>query len=121
MSATINSRVQLKRDTTANWNNAIGFLPLAGELIVYTDYRTLTKEIDGEDVDIPVPGFKIGDGQTFVQDLPFTDEALRAELLEHINNVNVHVSLEDKLFWNNKINVNDQMELVNGALVFNRN
>lgn len=121
MSATINSRIKLKRDTTVNWNNATGFVPLAGEVIVYEDYRHMTKEIEEESVEVPIPGFKIGDGQTFVQDLPFTDEALRIELLEHINNVDIHVSLEDKLFWNNKINVNDHMELVNGSLVFNRN
>lgn len=121
MSATINSRIKLKRDTTVNWNNATGFVPLAGEVIVYEDYRHMTKEINGESVEVPIPGFKIGDGQTFVQDLPFTDEALRIELLEHINNVDIHVSLEEKSFWNNKINVNDHMELVNGSLVFNRN
>ena len=37
MSATINTRIQCKRDTTAHWDAAVGFIPLAGELIVYED------------------------------------------------------------------------------------
>ena len=39
---TVNTRIQLKSDTEANWNKAgpkdgsRGFVPLLGELIVYT-------------------------------------------------------------------------------------
>ena len=38
----LNTRIQLKRDTTENWNNAKGFIPLPGEIIIYTDYETKT-------------------------------------------------------------------------------
>lgn len=116
-----NVRIKSKHDSTANWNAAIGFVPLEGEIIVYNDYKTITKEVDGETCQVQVPGIKIGDGQTYVQDLPFLDSEMRDRILEHINNDNIHVSLQEKLFWNNKINVNDSAELVNGALVFNRN
>lgn len=121
MSATINSRIQNKKDTTANWNAARGFVPLAGEVIIYTDYKTIRKEIDGEMTDVHVPGVKIGDGQTYVQDLPFVDTELRDRLMEHINNQDIHVTLREKLFWNNKLNVDDTSEVVDTALVFNRN
>ena len=121
MSATINSRIKLKRDITANWNNAIGFIPMEGEVIIYEDYKIITKEVDGVEQNIPIPGFKVGDGRAYVQDLPCIDEELREKLLDHINNTDVHVTLEEKSFWNNKINVNDHMELANGSLVFNRN
>ena len=50
MSGTLNARIQYKRDTTINWNNARGFVPLVGEIIVYNDYKSITKEIDGEEV-----------------------------------------------------------------------
>ena len=116
-----NMRIQNKRDTTANWNAARGFVPLTGEVIIYTDYKTIRKEIDGEMKNVFVPGIKIGDGQTYVQDLPFVDTELRDKIMEHINNENIHVTLQEKLFWNNKLNVNDNMELVDGALVLNRN
>ena len=121
MSATVNSRIQNKRDTTLHWNQARGFIPLAGEAIIYTDYKTIRKEVDGEMKNVFVPGVKIGDGQTYVQDLPFVDTELRDRIMEHINNENIHVTLQEKLFWNNKLNVNDNMELVDGALVLNRN
>ena len=121
MSATVNSRIQNKRDTTLHWNQARGFIPLAGEVIIYTDYKTIRKEVDGEMKNVFVPGIKIGDGQTYVQDLPFVDTELRDKIMEHINNENIHVTLQEKLFWNNKLNVNDNMELVDGALVLNRN
>ena len=48
MSATVNTRIQHKRDITQHWNEARGFVPLAGEVIIYTDYKTIQKEIDGE-------------------------------------------------------------------------
>ena len=121
MSATINTRIQNKRDTTLHWNQAKGFIPLAGEVIIYTDYKTIQKEIDGEMQSVLIPGIKIGDGQTYVQDLPFVDTDLRDRLMEHINNQDLHVILQEKLFWNNKLNVDDASEVVDAALVFNRN
>ena len=121
MSATVDTRIQNKRDTTVNWNAAIGFIPLQGEIIIYTDYKTIEKEIDGELKVVQIPGIKIGDGRAYVQDLPFIDEELRDKIMMHINNPNIHVTLQEKLFWNNKLNVDDNAELVDGALIFNRN
>ena len=121
MSATVNTRIQEKRDSTANWNAAQGFVPLQGELIIYNDYKTIQREIDGELRTVQIPGIKIGDGMAYVQDLPFVDEELRDRLMVHINNPDIHVTLQEKLFWNNKLNVNDAAELVDGALILNRN
>lgn len=55
-----NSRIQLKHDTEAHWILAQNFSPLAGELIIY-------------DVDAAhsTPRFKVGDGTTNVNNLPF--------------------------------------------------
>lgn len=121
MSATINSRIQIKRDTTQHWDQAQGFIPLAGEAIVYIDYKITQKEIDGEMASIVIPGVKIGDGQTYVQDLPFVDAELRDKLIGHIDNQDIHTTLQEKLFWDNKLNINDDLEVVDAALVFNRN
>ena len=38
----VNARIKSKHDTTANWNAATGFIPLAGEIIIYDDYKTIT-------------------------------------------------------------------------------
>lgn len=60
MSNVIKGRVQSKRDTTANWNATKNFIPLLGEIIIYSDYY-------GENT----PAIKVGDGKTRVQDLGF--------------------------------------------------
>ena len=65
---TIKTRIQLKSDTEANWNKAgpkegsNGFVPLLGELIVYT-----------ADTTHPFSRLKIGNGSTNVVRLPFID------------------------------------------------
>ena len=65
---TIKTRIQLKSDTEANWNKAgpkdgsAGFVPLMGELIVYT-----------ADEAHPFSRLKVGDGNTNVVNLPFID------------------------------------------------
>lgn len=130
MSGTMNARIQLKHDTTEHWNNAIGFIPLPGEVIVYDDYETKTYTVEeyGETVTktVQIPNIKIGTGNAYVQDLAFVDEQTKAILMEHINNQNIHVTLQDKLFWNNKVNIDDayaqiHQELEDETLIFNRN
>ena len=130
MSATINSRIQLKRDTTEHWNQAIGFIPLPGEVIVYEDYevKTYTVVEYGETVTktVNVPNIKIGTGNAYVQDLAFVDENTKNILLEHIHNQDIHTTLAEKIFWNNKINVDDATEQITGeleeeTLILNRN
>ena len=116
MSATIDGRIQLKRDTTEHWNQASGFIPLPGEVIVYTDYESYQKEVNGVMKTILVPNIKIGTGNAYVQDLAFVDEKTRDILMEHIYNQDVHTTLQEKLFWNNKINVDDAYEQVSGEL-----
>ena len=130
MSATINARIQLKRDTTENWNNARGFIPMAGEVIVYTDYETKTYQTEeyGEMVTktVQIPNIKIGTGNAYVQDLAFVDEKTRDILMAHIQDHDIQVTLQEKVFWNNKINVDDVKEQATGeledeTLILNRN
>ena len=130
MSGMIDARIKIKHDTTANWDRASGFIPLAGEIIVYDDYETKTYTVEeyGEEVEktVNIPNIKIGTGNAFVQDLAFVDSKTKETLMEHINNLDVHTTLQEKLFWNNKVNIDDSYELVHDELVgeeliFNRN
>ena len=130
MSSKIDTRIQLKRDTTENWNNARGFIPLPGEVIVYTDYETKTYTVEeyGETVTktVEIPNIKVGTGNAYVQDLGFVDEKTRDILMAHIQDHDIHVTLQEKVFWNNKINVDDAEEQVSGeledeTLILNRN
>ena len=77
--ATVKTRIQLKSDTEANWNRATNFCPLRGEVIIY-----LTDELH------PFFRIKIGDGTTYVRDLPFFTGQSNAfdviiDTTEHLN------------------------------------
>lgn len=56
----VQARIQHKHDTEANWNKATGFIPKAGELIIYD-----------KDENHNYLRVKIGDGSTLVSDLEF--------------------------------------------------
>lgn len=112
-----NISVSVRYGDTAYWNNQIGYVPEEGEIIIYSDYQQI--EIGGQTVDIP--GIKIGSGNAYVQDLVFTDQYQSSMLLSHINNEDVHTSVTEKAFWNHKLNVVDNAEVVDNVLVFNRN
>lgn len=130
MADTILSRIKLKHDTTENWNKARGFIPMPGEVIIYDDYqvKTWTVEEYGETVTktANIPGIKIGTGNSYVQDLAFIDDELRDKLMTHINNADLHTTLAEKMFWNNKVNIDDEYakihgELIDDTLIFTRN
>lgn len=70
----INSRIQHKHDTAANWSKATNFAPKAGELIIY--------DIDDN---YSYPRIKIGDGTTNIDLLPFTDKELAT--VEYVNSI----------------------------------
>ena len=57
-----NTRIIHKHDIEANWNKAVNFIPMQGEIIVYDIDETYNYE-----------RVKIGDGTTKINDLPFID------------------------------------------------
>lgn len=59
----MNTRIQHKHDTEANWNKAVNFIPKIGEIIVY--------DIDENNI---CPRIKIGNGINTVNTLKFIDE-----------------------------------------------
>lgn len=59
----LNTRIQNKCDTTANWAKATNFVPKKGEIIVYSDGGGTG-----------IPKMKVGDGITKVGSLKFADE-----------------------------------------------
>lgn len=119
-------RIKTKHDTTANWNDAHNFIPLDGELIIYDDYTTYTVEEQGQIITKYIPNMKIGDGSTYVQDLPFVDKDTQERLLSHIADNTIHINSSERTLWNNKINIDDSYEIIHGeiadeTLVFTRN
>lgn len=64
----IKTRIQNKNDTSENWEKAVNFIPLKGEIIIYND--TLQ--------------FKIGDGTTLLSQLEFTDKEFTSEEISNL-------------------------------------
>lgn len=72
MATELQTRIQLKHDTEANWNVNGTFAALDGEMIIY----------DADD-NVNFPRFKIGNGSTPIKELPF---ATAKEIEAAINN-----------------------------------
>ena len=108
----------VKRDTTANWVAHKTFIPEKGQIIVFTDYGVKT---DDQGNEVLIPGVKIGDGKAYVVDLPFIGcsdaQGILDELRAHEHDQNIHVSAEDRRFWNGKLNY----EISGEALVLTNN
>lgn len=84
------SSIQMR--TTEEWDSDPSFIGEAGVIYIYSDH-VVTQ--DGQ----LISGFKIGDGATFLVDLPFTD----AMLMQHINDNVSHITEAERVFWNNKV------------------
>lgn len=103
------SSKNIQHDTTEGWNSQPDLIGEDGVIYIYNDYKV----IDGQNI----AGIKIGDGKAYLIDIPFIDEFM----YEHIQDVDIHVSEADRRIWNNKLNVDDNEEVTDEALVFNRN
>lgn len=58
----LNTRIQLKCDTETNWSKALNFIPKKGEAIIYS-----------ADSAHPFSRLKVGDGNSYINELPFID------------------------------------------------
>lgn len=81
--------------TTAEWES-LGVTTISenGVLYVYTDYK---QDESGNNI----PGFKMGDGNAYVADLPFSSAMFDA----HMNNTDIHITAAEREKWNNKVSV----------------
>ena len=89
---TVNYPQHVLSNTTAAWEAQTTLVSKIGYVYVYTDHQ---QDEDGNDI----PGIKIGDGNAFVVDLPFTDTVYG----EHIADTTIHVTSAEKTYWNNKV------------------
>lgn len=104
--------------TSAEWNADRYMISEKNVLYIYTDFKTIEK--DGEEYFLP--GLKFGDGTSYLIDLPFLNSGDNSEineiLMDHINNNVIHITANERDFWNNKLNYSQQ--LINETLIFNR-
>ena len=92
-------------NTTAYWSSRTSLISEKDTIYIYTDYK---KNENNKDI----PGIKIGDGLTYVVDLPFIDD----EVTEHIADKIIHLSQQDRNKWDAKvrcyINASDSENLI---------
>ena len=77
------SKITYFSDTTAGWASKTTLMSTADVFYIYTDYQTI---VEGTSTTY-IAGIKIGDGTTYVVDLPFVSS----------------VTSQEKNFWNNKV------------------
>ena len=70
---TLNTRIQMKIDTEANWNKATNFIPKNGEIIIYAIDATHNYQ-----------RVKVGNGTKKVNELPFINEAITENKINSI-------------------------------------
>lgn len=101
--------------TKEYWATQRDYIPPLNTVVVYTN----AGKIENDDQTINIPRIKIGDGNTYCIDLPFVDEHILNKLENHINDSNIHVTPQEKNFWNNKINTDNY--ILDENLIFTRN
>ena len=91
-------------NTTTYWNSHPQLIAKKGYIYVYSDY----KQSEGEDI----VGIKVGDGLSYLIDMPFIDKPLDDHIADNIK----HISNEERTFWNNKvrcfIDPNDEQNII---------
>ncbi len=83
---------QVRFGTTAQWNAQSTLESEANTLYIYTD-----RAVDS--LGNAIAGIKVGDGNAYLVDLPFTDNIL----MDHIADTTRHITSEEREFWNNKV------------------
>lgn len=78
-------------NTTEYWNSRPTLLTKQGYIYIYSDY----KQSEGENI----AGIKIGDGTSYLIDMPFIDKPLD----DHIADTVSHITAQERTFWNNKV------------------
>lgn len=95
----------VSENTVDGWDEIKLYVPKAGEICIFTDTGRM----------------KVGDGLTPIVDLPYILEGdvtkVETALQEHVKNSNIHVTKEEKDFWNAKLNY----EISGENLIFNQN
>lgn len=107
------NKLNFYSDTVEGWKSKIHYVAEQNTMYIYIDYKK------DEDQDFYIPGIKLGDGKTYLIDLPFLNNInsdIDKQILQHVKNKDIHITSQQRLFWNNKLN----LTMDNENLVFNR-
>jgi len=88
----INTEAKIFYDTKAHWDAQPELISEHGCIYIYSDWGTSP---DGR----KIAGFKVGDGETRLYDIPFTDQMYA----DHLNDTVCHITQQEREDWNNKM------------------
>lgn len=91
LSQDLQDNVYVLYDTTDGWNAQKDLQSEKGVIYIYSDY----KWENGSNI----AGIKVGDGNAYLYDMPFLDTLYD----KHINNLEIHITSEERKRWNNKV------------------
>lgn len=91
--------VNVLRGTTEYWNAQPSLTAQKDVIYIYTNHATVD---NGDGTFTIYPAIKIGDGTSYLIDMPFVDGDLNPTIQNHINDSTIHVTAAEKDFWNNK-------------------
>ena len=87
-------------NTTDGWALQRDLVTEVGAVYIYSDVGTYTDEMGQT---FPVAGLKIGDGTSYLIDMPFVNDSASAVVFDHVANRDIHITDDERRFWNNKV------------------
>lgn len=93
-----NNKMTYQMRTMEEWNQDPMFMSKQGVLYIFTNCG-----YNGEGQ--PLTGLKIGDGTSYVIDLPFISGGTipSQQIEEHLQNEIIHITMAERNSWNNKV------------------
>lgn len=108
-------RTAIHYGTTEEWNRNRDLIAERSHLYVYSDYKT---EINDNGDLVKFPAIKIGDGTSYLIDMPFIAtldfDNIKDVVQEHISNTTIHITNYERSTWNEKLSarVNESEEQI---------
>ena len=95
--------------TTAYFEGVKTTVPPKGQLVIFSD---LYERTNSEGSKITSAGIKVGDGEKTIEQLPFIDWFY----WDHINDPYIHITEDERKFWNKKISCEVDGETLNFSI-----
>lgn len=93
-------------NTKEYWNSQPQLIAKKGYIYIYSNYKKFE--------DTWIAGMKVGDGRSYLADMAFLDDIYA----KHIEDRIIHISQQDREFWNNKVRCYMEDEVVGENLIF---
>lgn len=100
--------LKVRYGTTEHWNADITLVAARGVIYVYSDHAAITEGGTEKNV----PGIKIGDGTSYLIDMPFVGDEYAAQILAHVSNTAAHITAAERTAWNAKVSAGIDGEIL---------